>query len=290
MRGKKDAPNYTWNDLEAHVAPEVYCAPRTGGDSPGEWTTVHERVIGYLVRNVVGKPWADHLTLIAAVTTAQRRDVQTVVQHMSVLHARFSVLFSFFRLDDIRHWSINRHLVPYVRGEVPSQDPLATRAHFFRRYMMGVTNQVASWLDFLPTDQREVYQPFLLPTVNPLLAETLSGTVQEWESQQKEHRKEETEAVVPQFTELRAEAHFRFNGMTTLCQAYQQAILQVLADHSNLPLDFSYEEGDPPVERIVCRLWDRRSFVLHPEHTDKYHKDRVGLARRKRLTFADEHN
>mgnify|MGYP001308346073 CR=1 FL=1 len=289
MRGRKDVRSYSWNDLEGHIAQEIYCAPRTGGDSPGEWTTVHERVIGYLVRNVVGKPWADHLTLIAAVATAQRRDVQTVFLHMSMLHARFSVLFSFFKLDDIRHWSIDRHLIPYVRGEVLSQDPLATRAGFFRRYM-GVTNQVASWFDFLPIDQQEVYQPFLLPTINPLVAEMVSETVQEWESQQKEHRKGETEAVVPQFTELRAEAHFRFNRMTRLWQAYQQAVSQALPDHSNLPLDFSYEEGNPPVERMVCRLWDRRSFVLHPAHTDKYHEDHVDLARRKRLAFADERN
>ena len=65
--------------------------------------------------------------------------------------------------------------------------------------------------------------------------------------------------------------------MTRLWEAYQQALMGVLSDHSNLPLEFSYEEEDPPVERIVCRLWDRRSFVLHPDHIDKYHDNTVAL-------------
>jgi len=41
----------------------------------------------------------------------------------------------------------------------------------------------------------------------------------------------------------------------------------VLPDRSNLPLDFSYEEGDPPVERLHFTVWDRYRFVrAHEEH------------------------
>jgi hypothetical protein len=64
--------------------------------------------------------------------------------------------------------------------------------------------------------------------------------------QQQVHRKAETEAVLPHFSTLRAEAHFRYNRLTRLREAYQQAVAQVLPDHSNLPLAFSYDEGDPP--------------------------------------------
>src|SRR5712692_3232754 len=289
MPKKKDDYPYTWNDFEGKIAPEVLCAPRTCGDPSGDWSEVHPRVIGYLMRNVQGKPWADHLTLIAAVLSAQRRDVGTVEVQVRTLHARFSVLFPLFELDNVRQWSIDQHLIPYVRGEVPLQDTLSTRVSFFKRYT-GMTNLVANWLDFLPEAQQELYRSFLLPTVNPLLAETLSKWEQEWEERRKDERKEETEAVVPQFTALRAEAHLRFNKMTRLRQAYQQALVQVLPDHSNLPLEFSYEEGDPPVERIQCRLWDRRSFVLYPEHAAKYHQETVRNARRKRIQFTDNHN
>jgi len=176
-----------------------------------------------------------------------------------------------------------------VRGELSSQDPLATRVGFFHCYK-STTNLIASWLDFLPADQQHVYRPFLLPTINPLISETVGTKEQEWEKQQQEQRKAETEAVVPQFTELRATAHFRYNRMHRLWQAYQQAVKQVLPDHSNLPLEFSYEEGEPPVERIQCCLWDRRSFVLHPKHTDFYSPSTVKTARNHRRSFTDKHN
>lgn len=285
MAWKKDTYPYTWKDLERHVAPEVLCAPRTAGDLTNEWPAAHARVIGYLVRNVVGKPWADHLALIAAVMSAQRRDVRTVECAMQTLHPRFVQLFSYFELDDVRHWSIDRHLIPYLRGSVLPEVPSSARVAFLRRYM-SATNLVASWLDFLPADQQVVYQPFLLPTINPFLAEEFAKMEKEVERQQQDHRKEETAAVVPEFSALRAEAHFRYNRMARLWQAYQQALKQVLPDHSNLPLEFSYEEGEPPVERIVCRLWDRRSYVLHPEHT--YHHYTVGIAHRKQRAYTDE--
>jgi hypothetical protein len=280
---------YTWKDLEGRVAPEVFRTPRTCGDLTGEWQEVHSRSIGYVLRNALGTPWADCLTLIAAVLTAQRRDVSTVTNVVQILHARFSFLFPLFELDSVRQWRVEQHLIPYVQGAVSSQDSLTTRTVFFKTYM-SATNLVASWHGFLPEDVREVYQPFLLPVINPLFSEMLSKQEQQWLEQQREQRKRETEAIVPQFTELRAEAQFRFNRMHRLWQAYQQAVLQVLPDHSNLPLEFSYEEGDPPNERVVCRLWDRRSFVLHPDHAHLYSQRTVSHARRKLKAFTDALN
>ena len=75
MVWKKDEHAYTWSDLDGHVAECVLCAPRTGGDPTGSWPHLHARVIGYLMRNVRGKPWMDSLTLLAAVMAAGRRDV-----------------------------------------------------------------------------------------------------------------------------------------------------------------------------------------------------------------------
>ncbi len=289
MPKRKDERVYTWNDLEGQVTPEVLHAPRTCGDPTGSWPQVHSRIIRYLVRRVVGKPWADHLTLIVAVFTAQRRDVWTVEQALRVLNAGFSSLFSHFQLEHVSQWSIEQHLAPYVRGVVFPQKPLQARIAFSKRYM-SATHLVASWCDFLPASQQEHYRPFLLPMMNLLLAEEFAKMDRAWTRQQQELRKEETEAVVPQFTALRATAHFRFNRMTRLWQAYQQALSQVLPDHSNLPLDFSYEEGDPPAERMLCRLWDRRSFVLHPDHAQLYASYTLTCARNKRRAFRDDHN
>jgi len=289
MPWKKDEHAYVWKDLEGHIASSILHAPRTGGDGTGEWPAVHPRIIGYLMRHVVGKPWADSLALIAAVFAAQRRDVATIDQTLVALHARFASLFPLFGLDNVRQWKVDQYLVPYVQGDVLPQDSLHVRVHFGKRYM-SATNLVTSWLDFLPAVQQEEYRSFLLPTINPLLAEMLYKEEKELERQRQDHRKEETEAVVPQFTDLRAQAHLRFNRMTRLWQAYQQALDQVLPDHSNLPLAFTYEEGHPPIERIHCRLWDRRSFVLHSEHAGKYHEATLRCARNKQSAFTDDLN
>ncbi len=84
----------------------------------------------------------------------------------------------------------------------------------------------------------------------------------EVEQQQRQNRKAETDAVVPQFSALRVEAHLRYNRILRLRQASQQALKEVLPDRSNLPLNFSYDEGDPPQECLFFRLWDRRTFTL----------------------------
>jgi hypothetical protein len=251
MVWKKDVQAYTWNDLDGHVAPAILCAPRTGSDPAGTWPKVHARVLGYLMRNVRGKPWIDHLALIAAVMTAQRRDAWTVESTLKMLHPRFASLFPLFALDDVRQWTIEPHLVSYLRGEVLAQDPLATRMGFLRRYM-SATKLVANWYDFLPQDLQNVYRSFVLPPLNPFLAEEFSSLEKAWVSQQQTHRKAETEAVVPAFTALRAEAHFRFNRLHRLWQAYQQAVKQVLPDH-------------------YCKTALKHARAQRPREADDYH-------------------
>src|SRR5258708_3404378 len=78
MVWQKDMHAYTWQDLEGKISPEVLCAPKTIGDSTGEYPHIHARIIGYLVRNVVGTPWIDHFALMAAILSARRRDVHTI--------------------------------------------------------------------------------------------------------------------------------------------------------------------------------------------------------------------
>jgi len=79
--------------------------------------------------------------------------------------------------------------------------------------------------------------------------------------------------------DLRAQAHFRFNRLQRLREAYRTAVTSAEQgqDRLSLPLAFSYEEGGDPGqgvphrERLHFRLWDRRSFVLaHREQYSKY--------------------
>jgi hypothetical protein len=108
----------------------------------------------------------------------------------------------------------------------------------------------------------------------------------EVEQQQRQNRKAETDAVVPQFSALRVEAHLRYNRILRLRQASQQALTEVLPNRSNLPLNFSYDEGDPPQERLFFRVWDRRTFTL----THDYHAEIKDRAERGMYTCTDERN
>jgi integrase len=280
-----DAP---WLDLEGKIASKVLHAPKTGGDPHGEWACVPDRVVGYFLRNVVGTPWADHLALIAAVLSARQRDPQTVRITIVALHARFTDLFAALGIKTINEWKNEVHLPLYLQGGIVPEDTLYTRHLFFRRYS-SATRHVQSWLETLPDEERLRYQQFALPAVSPFLHDALSKE-KEIVQQQQAHRKAETEAVLPHFAALRAEAHYRYNRLLRLRQAYQQAISQVLPDRSNLPLAFSYDEGDPSVERLHFLLWDRRSFILAPEHEPYYVLSTRKLAERGQLQFADERN
>jgi hypothetical protein len=268
VRQKKERPHISWLDLRGHIAPEVLYAPKTGGDPVGGWPPVHGRIVAYFQHNVVGTPWADHLALIASVLAARRRDVQTIRLTVMVLNARFSSIFAALGLTEMSEWKHEDHLPIYLRGEIVPDDSQYMRQQFFTRYRTA-TKQTQSWLEGLPEEERQRYRPFTFPVVSQFLHEQLSDW-KELIQKQQEHRKAETEAVVPRFAELRAEAHYRYNRMCRLRQAYLQAVSQVLPDHSNLPLDFSYEEGDPPLERLHFRLWDRKSFVLDPAQISAY--------------------
>ena len=268
--------------------PEILHAPKTGGDPIGGWPQVHERIVRYFLRNVAGTPWANHLALILAVLSARRQDVQTVRVTMMNLHARFSDIFETTKLQTMEEWKPDRYLPLYVRGEIVPQDSQYTRQLFLTRYS-SATRHVQNWLDALPETERLLYQRFVLPLPSQFLYEQLSKW-KEVKQNQEDHRKTETAAVVPHFSALRAEAHFRFNRLQRLRLAYRQALSQVPPDHSNLPLEFSYDEGDPPRERLHFRLWDRKSFVLHPEQVTAYVPSTREKARRGDLPYSDERN
>jgi hypothetical protein len=289
MAGRKKEErnlNVSWSALEGKIAPEVFHAPKTGGDPHGQWPAVHERIVAYLLRNVVGAPWANHLALIAAVLSARRRDVQTVEVIVQTLHARLSLLFQAFGLKHVEEWNADLHAPAYLKAEVLPEESQYMRMSFFRRYTTA-TKHVWNWLDALPIEMQQAYQPFVLPMVNPLHVEGLVKW-EELEQQQHQTRKAETEAVVPQFAALRAEAHFRYNRLVRLRQAYRAALQEYRKEPHPLPYLFSYEEGEPAHERLHFRLWDRRSFVL--AHAEQYSQTTCYDAIKGRDSFSDDRN
>lgn len=281
-------PSRTWADLEGKIVPQVLHAPKTSGDpeSSGARPAVHERVVMYLYYQVSGKPWMNHVALVAAVLTARQRDVNTVRCVLTILHARFTELFSALQMETMSEWDADTHMRAYLLGEILPEASDAARARFWKEYN-GASTQLQSWLQSLPAEKRSRFQPFVLPPVTPWAVEGITKR-DEVEQKQRQHRKSETDAVVPRFSALRVEAHFRFNKMLRLYQAYQEALREVQSDRSNLPLDFSYDEGDPAQERFYFRIWDRRTFIF--AHAHLYTRTTIISAQKGIQTFSDGRN
>ncbi len=168
MGGKKPNPflGCTWESLADKIAPEVLHAPKTGG----EWPAVHERIVRYLLTQVVGKPWGNHLALIAALLAARRQDVRTVEFAVRSLHVGFSRIFPALGLETVEDWHADTHLPRYLKAEVVPTESQYTRFQFLRKYTSATTH-VWNWFAALPPDQQHRYQRFVLPLANPLLVE-----------------------------------------------------------------------------------------------------------------------
>jgi hypothetical protein len=255
---------------------------------------VHPRVVGYLERTIVGKPWADHLALAAAVLTAQRCDVATVRYRVQEVHAGFQRLFPAMGLTTMADWHAERHLRAYLTAEVLPHDRLGRRHTFWKSYS-SASHHLTRWFATLPEADRARYAAFVLPAVRADQVEGLTRTAEVYR-QQRHRRKAATDAVVPQFAAIRAEAHRRHTRLRRLRQAVQAALCELeRPEPPPLPLTFSYEEGAAPEagvpaqERLHFRLWDRRSFVR--AHADRYAPETVGRARtRRRRAFAEGRN
>lgn len=265
--------------LEGKVAPEVLCAPKTAGDprNKGEWPDVYSRSIGYILRHIVGKLWADQLVLVAAVLSAQRYDPSTVVNYLHSINPRLTDLFQEMQIGSLEEWDAERCMIAYLKGELLPKDTDGVRSAFCSAYLTSV-RQVHTWLSTLPPAEKAVYQQFLFPQVHPLSVQGL--TKQDQVTQQsRQTRKEETDAVVIQFSDLRAEAHYRYNRVSRLRRAYLDAVKMIHSRQAQgetdlFPFAFNYEEGGDPEhgvsaqERLSFRIWTRRSFVL--AHRESY--------------------
>jgi hypothetical protein len=276
-----------WQRLAGKIAPEIVDAPQISGHSVNAGTDVHERVVSYLERNVVGTPWADPLALVAVVMTARRRDVSTVRSVLQVLHPRFSLLFPALGLTTMADWRAD-HLLAYLRGEVLPDDRQLVRTGFWKRYSTA-TRLLTRWLATLPDSERDRYCRFVLPVARP---DQVEGLIKIAEVQREQHqtRKAETDALVPQFAAIRAEAHLRHHRLRRVRQAVHRALRDLAGPQPPpSPLAFAYDEGaDPALERLHFRLWDRRSFVR--AHADRYGPETVADARTRWGPFSETRN
>ena len=273
----------SWSDLEGMIAPVILHAPKTGGDPRGDWPAVHSRIAGYLARHVVGVPWANHLALAAAVLAARQYDVVSIKVVVNTLHVRLKELFQALSLKTMSDFDAEHHIPLYLKGEILPDAQPSLRERFWIHYSTAA-KQVWLWLETLPSDEKDQYQAFAFSVI-PHLAVVGLVKHKEMRQQQRQKRKTETDAIVPHFAVLRAQAHLRYNRLVRLRQAYHEALEQCQRDALTFPVEFSYEEG---TERWSFRLWDRRSFVL--SHSDRYNRQTVTNALEQVRGFTQDRN
>ncbi|MEW5867420.1 MULTISPECIES: site-specific integrase [Burkholderia] len=236
---------------------EIRCAPYTEFDvavHDGQYR-VAPIAVRYLYRNVYGCSWYPHLALAVLLLAAQRHDQATVYSLVAVLHGGLRRLFgspilaSRLPSMDALGQVIDEALHLYLAGEL-GQSTDATRLMFYQRYQSACSVE-QGWLQNLPPDQQQVYRPWLLPPANRALhAPVIDMAAHEREREQR--RKEETDALMPAYPELRSEAHLRWNWFSKFRQAYRQAVAQCANNIG--PVEYDYTDGD--------RLWHLRIWTV----------------------------
>jgi hypothetical protein len=288
-------PTDPWRDLDGACRPEVLRAPGTWGDParpPGMAPPPNlAGAVRQLRRTVIGRPWADQLVLLTAVLYSRNILHHTVAGSLSTLNAGFAALFPALGLDAIADWDADRHLAAYLDGDVLPADTARHRLSFWLKYAAG-SKHLRRWLAGLPPDLQAVYRPYCLPCASDPREMTRRIRAHEVIATQEARRKAETDALMPAFAELRSQAHLRHNLLARIRAAYRQAIATAERDGCALPREFALLEGGdapqgrPPTERLIFRLWTRRSFVL--AHADRFTPGKVHRARYRVAAFRRE--
>jgi integrase len=282
---RHDSSATAWHELADKIAPEVLGAPKTWSDknAPRNRPTVDSRTVKFLARNVVDEPWANHLALAAAVLTAYNRDAQTVYRTIQQIHLRLKAIFITFKLKSMSDWHPDKHIPLYLAGKIAPGDSLGTRIRFVSIYAV-TSNILQQWMTSLPVAAQRTYQPFTLP-----LAYNEQFAVAQYYAQFKQQgqakRKVATDAIVPHFADLRAEAHRRHNKLARLLAAYHHALDELKKGSCALPFQFSFEEES---ERLHFRIWDYRTFVL--SHPEGYSADMIRRAKARTTVFSEAAN
>jgi len=294
-------PTDPWTGLSGFCSPVVLSAPKTWGDplrSPHmEMPQGLKDNVQYVRNNLITSPWRDQLVLLTAVLYSQKLQYKSVLTHLSTLHRGFAALFPALDIQSMAEWHVDTHFFRYLSGQVVASHTAMQRVRFWTSYQTG-SRHLKRWLTNLPGEQQELYRPYVLPwPSDPQELTLLSNRRQVTEAQQ-EKRKEDTDALMPFYTDLRTQAHLRYNLLLRLRKAYRKAIQAVERGSATLPLVFELREGgnerkaQPPTECLTFKLWDRRSFVLEQSKENPYLFSRgpKRTARNGERTFAPGKN
>jgi hypothetical protein len=268
-----------WLQLQTQLHPDIVHAPRL------DWSQVHHRMLLYLMKEVQGKPWVDHLAFLAVILASYTKLApSTIEEKVYGLHTRFCEIFSKYQLHSLLDWDPREHLPRYM-NDTELQSGLSIRQNFLYAYSAAV-RYCTFYLRALPENEQNIYQQWVLPALPTGFSGRLSRSgILSVERQQR--RKEETDALAPHYGRIRGECHLRWNQLKRLRDKYHEMIARVSSGQETLPVSFSYEEESLGL-RLHFRLWDRHTFV--DAHADQYHSVSRNSSKHRTGSLAPEKN
>lgn len=246
---------------------------------------VHERNMYYYIRNVLDKPWNNHLLFSVLVYADKNADVQSINNMYKKICTRLQDLFDVFYLNKIQEFDVETHMYQYLKGAYYQEHSDNMRAEFLSWYR-AMSYNTKKWITSKLSNEQQLYfEQYLLPMPSYDSRDfTFTKSAKE---QAHNTRKSETDAIVPFLPQIRAEGHFRWNQLNRLRQAFLKACEQAKTTNQ-LPLEFHYDEPERVGERFYFRLWDKSSFVLN--HQDQFSASSLKSAYRQTGTYSDENN
>lgn len=243
-----------------------------------------ERVLKYLHNSCLTFEWKNQLLLIVLIDVANNIDHGTILKKLTVFHPRFKDLFRECNITSFSDFEPDVHLYKYLQGNICADSSNNMKMALLKEYKSSEYS-TEKWINNnLTSGEREYFQKFLLP---PLSFDTRNFSFNKLALEQAQNtRKDETDAIVPHLSTIRAEANLRWNQMKRLRDAFQQQIRNIEANSMSLPIEFSYEEPKRIREVFHFRLWDKSSFVLN--HQKEFSDVIIKQAKQKKSTYSDE--
>jgi hypothetical protein len=230
-------------------------------DEHGEYylNRAEESNIYYFVNNLLEAPWRNQLAFGLVVDLSRNLEPDTIRSHLTRLNNLLKGTFEHFKLKKWEDFSPNEHLYKYSNGEYLNHS-IRTRSNNLAEYFIMNDSQKRFVRTKFDESAKRAFERYILPKPSFTMKELRISKKGKEESERL--RKSETDAVVPMFTEIRAEAHLRFNQVIRLKKAFDDVVSKVKTEGTPLPLEFHYEESEVVGERWYFQLWDKESFDL----------------------------
>ncbi len=186
------------------------------------------RLLKYLYNNCLTFDWKNHLLLITLTETAMNKDYQTIFNKIRTLNTRFKDIFRECNITSFSDFEPNILLYKYLQGNICVNSTNHMKMELATHYKSSEYH-INNWINNnLSSGEQEYYQKFLLP---PFSCDSRDFSFTKLAKQEAQNtRKNETDAIVPHLSTIRAEANLRWNQMKRLRDAFQQQIRIIVAE------------------------------------------------------------